>query len=48
MGCQCNNQKEEQNTEISKNDDNLDDYNNNEQRMKYLDYQIKMDLIQKI
>ena len=31
MGCQCNNQKEEQNTEISKNDDNLDDYNNNEQ-----------------
>jgi len=32
MGCQCNNQKEEQNTEISKNDDNLDDYNNNEQK----------------
>jgi hypothetical protein len=32
MGCQCNNQKEEQNTEISKNDDNLDDYNNNKQK----------------
>ena len=30
MGCQCNNQKEEQNTEISKNDDNMDD--NNEQK----------------
>jgi hypothetical protein len=32
MGCQCNNQKEEQNNEISKNNENLDDYNNNEQK----------------
>jgi hypothetical protein len=30
MGCQCNNQKEELNTEISKNEDNMDD--NNEQK----------------
>jgi hypothetical protein len=32
MGCQCNNQKEEQNNELSKNNENLDDYNNNEQK----------------
>ena len=34
MGCQCNNQKEEQNTELFKNDENIDalDDNNNEQK----------------
>ena len=30
MGCQCNNQKEEHNTEISKDNENMDD--NNEQK----------------